>query len=342
MEAGTVPQIEKRQYKNNTGGYLGVVVLDPNGNERGVNVDPYGTIWLSDAEAILTARAPQRAEDNPFEEQVFIVQDPETQMRREVRVRPLELVHGGDRYTPAQDRYVPHIMEAGDVDAARMAHVEQAAKADEPANVTAGEAVAERSAEVMANASRPVQRERAPREVPVAMPKSTGSQTPDHTPPPPRADAVPLAPSAPPVRHEPPAAPPQAPPALAGREDPPEAATEPQSWTGEPEAPGQVLSGSLSGSDEPAPGPTASDPTMPQPGDTVAQHGPPNATVTPPGAVPQPRTEEHAQAVDPAVGEETGQARPPAGAAPEGEYASREEVGSPDAAAVEEDEGLIG
>lgn len=341
MESGQVQQLLKRQYRNNTGGWLGVVTLDHKGEEQGVNVEPFGTVWLSDAEAILTARASRRAEDNPFEEQTFVMQDPETSKRKEVAVRPLTLEGDGERYVPANDRYVPDVVNEAEGRVLAAA----AALADTPANVSVGHAVAERSAEIEAEAAgsvRPmtVSTQEAP---PEAGPLSTGSPAPSEGAPP----APPVAPQAapvPPVRSEPPATPATAPAqGLAGSAGPPsdssvEADAEAQSWAAEPEAPGQVLAGALGGSDDVPQ--VAGDPTLPQPGDGV--QAPAQAAPQQPGAVPAAE-EEHAARVDPSVGEETGQARPPTGEPPEGEYARAEEVGSPDAPTSEDDgESLVG
>lgn len=346
MEAATasVPQVQKRLYKNNTAGYVGVVVLDHNGQERGQNIEPLGTIWLSDAEAILTARASRRPEDNPFEEQVFIMQDPETQRRTEYRVRPVTLVSEGEHYVPAQDRYVPHEANAF----AAQAKVTEANTGNEPANVTVGDSVAKRTAKVLSDGSPAVVHSPATEPTPVAAPQTTGStaDAPPTTAPPPAAFAA----AAPPVRHEPRPTPPQDPQALSGRPGAAESDEERASWTEPPERPGEVLSGSLGGTDEPAPGVVSGDPTAPQPGD--APNVVPQAAPMPPGAsteryVPTPPEEEHAARVDPRVGEETGRAALPNQRQPEGEYARAEEVGSPDAptsvAPSEDDsEGLIG
>lgn len=71
-------------------------------------------------------------------------------------------------------------------------------------------------------------------------------------------------------------------------------------------------------------------------GDDDAQpNQPPKGEALPPRLTPDaplsptPPAEETAAEVDPAVGEETGAAPPPSGDAPEGEYAQREEVGTP-------------
>lgn len=55
----------KSEFRNDTEGQIGVVVID-NNKERGIAVAPGKTIWLSESEQILTANAPRRDEDNPF------------------------------------------------------------------------------------------------------------------------------------------------------------------------------------------------------------------------------------------------------------------------------------
>lgn len=61
-----MPLIEKQQYRNTAGWVIGVVTLDRKGEEHGIAVEPDGTVWLSEDERRLTARAPKRDEDNPF------------------------------------------------------------------------------------------------------------------------------------------------------------------------------------------------------------------------------------------------------------------------------------
>lgn len=56
----------KDEFENTTEGHIGVITLDPTGKERGIAVRPKATIWLTEAEQILTANAPRRDEDNPF------------------------------------------------------------------------------------------------------------------------------------------------------------------------------------------------------------------------------------------------------------------------------------
>lgn len=329
MEASsTVPQIEKKLYHNNTAGFLGVVVLDHNGKETGVNVDPHGDIWLSDAEAILTARAPKRTEDNPFEAQDFVFIEPENGSRIVRKMRPLVLASDEPASVPALDRYVPGVNDPV-ANVARHEEIQAAAKSDRPENISVGDAVAQRTAEVLADASPPVRHERAPADEPVGAPPSTGSTA--HEPPPPAPSAPHVA--SPPARTEPRPQPrTEVAQTLSGQGTGSDGGEVAQSWIEEPEAPGRVLSGALEG-DNAGTG-SDGDPTLPQPGDQVREV--PQAAVQTPGAV----EEEHAERVDPRVGEETGQARRPTGEQAQGEYASREEVGSPDAPAA--DEGLIG
>lgn len=69
---------EKVEFINNTEGYLGVVTYAPNGDEKPIAVEPSGTVWLSEAEQELTAKAPKNAADNPFIEQKVAIVDPDT------------------------------------------------------------------------------------------------------------------------------------------------------------------------------------------------------------------------------------------------------------------------
>lgn len=256
MEAEQVqaPQVAKRLYRNNTGGFVGVVQLNHRGDEEGVNIEPYGTIWLSDVEATLTARAPRDPANNPFEEQMMVRPNPDTGEIEEVRLRPVTLVSDEERYVPSQDRYVP-------------TGVDQSAALPP-------------SPEVLA-------REQHERSQPAGQP--------------PPASAAPVV-AAPPVQSGGAASPPPA--AAPGEPDAPE------SWNVPPEAPGQVLAGSLAGGD------VEDEVAAAQPPSVHAQAAPQT-----PGAVP----------------EETGAAKPPAGPPPEGEYARAEEVGSPRTGLIGED-----
>lgn len=252
METGTlVPeqpqQLKKRLYRNNTGGFIGVVQIDHKGDEQGVNIDPHGTIWLSDAEAVLTARAPKDPANNPFVEQTLIVQDPETGNMSEVVVTPVTLASDEERYAPAQDRYVP--------------------------------------TQVDSHASPPPSPAAVAREQ-----RETAGQSPVSAP----------APAASPLP-----APPGGAATLSG-DTPPAGTPEQESWVAEPEAPGQVLQGSLQGAAVPE--------------ETAQAQVPPQAPSVTAQAAPQ---------TPGGVEEETGAALPPAELPPEGEYAQAEEVGTP-------------
>lgn len=277
MEVAQVPK--KYLVKNNTAGWVGVVKLNFRGEEIGEAVEPYGSVWLSELEMQVTARAPRLPEDNPFEEQVLVLQDPQTGQRQEHKVRPLTLVADARRYTPAEDRYVPTV--------------------DVPK-----EAV---PAQTREPAVPPATMAAPPTGVPVAEP-------------PPPAVAPPR--PGPQVRRAEP---------LSGTPQPEER----QSWLQEPQAPGEVLPGRLDGSDDVPEPPPAERPGPALPDDRFVP------SVVGAQAAPQtPGTqEEHAEAVDPAVGEETGQAKPPTGPPEEGEWAWAEEVGAPDAPVHNETEG---
>lgn len=110
MAVSEIPQIQKRRYRNNTSGWIGVVQLDHLGQELGVSVEPGGEVWLSDAEAILTARAPKLAEDNPFLERTFVTKDANGE-RREVKLTPITPVGTETRGIYGSDRYVPGVTD---------------------------------------------------------------------------------------------------------------------------------------------------------------------------------------------------------------------------------------
>lgn len=298
IERHEVPATQKREYRNNTSGWLGVITLDHLGQEHGISVEPGETIWLSDAEAILTSRAPRRAEDNPFNERTYVVVDPATGARSEVKMRPLTLVSDRKRDVYASDRYVPGITD----DAEAHAQTRAAAAAGTDAPRTAMTAAAEQRVVASPQMRQDVE---LPPGLATPVPPSTGAPAPEAPTPP---TATPNPPST---------------GSLAGRQaQAPEVAA---SWTEPPEAPGRVLPGALGG-DEGLTRDT-SDPTQPKRGDRVRAR--PQAAPQTVGAAKG--AEEHAQAVDPTIDEETGAAKPPVQPPVEGEYGQAEEVGSPEA-----------
>lgn len=70
--------VEKTEFKNRSGGHLGVVVLDREGKPVGANVEPDGAVFLSDDEMRLTAQAPRSNENNPFVPKKHEIRDPRT------------------------------------------------------------------------------------------------------------------------------------------------------------------------------------------------------------------------------------------------------------------------
>jgi hypothetical protein len=105
-EAGRA-EVAKKPYKNQTAGWLGVVKLNHLGAQEGVSVAPYGTVYLSDDEAVLTARAPAQAKDNPFVEQQFEFVNSETGAHEMHPMIPLVLVEDSPEIADEHARYVP-------------------------------------------------------------------------------------------------------------------------------------------------------------------------------------------------------------------------------------------
>lgn len=92
---------DRVQFVNNTEGFIGAVTYAPNGDERSIAVEPGGTVWLSEAEQELTAKAPKDAKDNPFEPQKVPIRDPDTgDVVDHKWITPLEL-HTEERPTPS-------------------------------------------------------------------------------------------------------------------------------------------------------------------------------------------------------------------------------------------------
>jgi hypothetical protein len=98
-------------------------------------------------------------------------------------------------------------------------------------------------------------------------------------------------------------------------------------WFQPPQAPGEVLPGALRGSDDALAHPEREPDPTDHPGERFVP-----SVIGAQAAPQQPGAqEEHAERVDPAIGEETGQAKPPVAPPEEGEWSWAEEVGSPEA-----------
>lgn len=121
--------MEKAEFRNNSRGICGAVVIDPGEKPKGVAVKPGETIWLNEEEQIATANAPRKAEDNPFVNGTLVlVTEPQEIINR----RPIG--HAGDAKQ----------VEVSDEDRERA----EARKAEEEAAVAAQrQAEAEREAE---------------------------------------------------------------------------------------------------------------------------------------------------------------------------------------------------
>jgi hypothetical protein len=61
----TMNQMLKDQFRNDSGGVAGAVVLDGSG-PKAIAVQPGDVVWLSEDEQAYTANAPRREQDNPF------------------------------------------------------------------------------------------------------------------------------------------------------------------------------------------------------------------------------------------------------------------------------------
>lgn len=105
------PGLERQQFRNDDAGWVGVVKVNGRGEAVGDSVAPGATVWLSEAEKVLTAEAPQRPEDNPFLPQKRSRLNNETGQMEDVEVTPLVPV-SEPRFVPGTERFVP----GGEVD----------------------------------------------------------------------------------------------------------------------------------------------------------------------------------------------------------------------------------
>ena len=251
-----------------------MVKLDHLGAQIGESIEPFGEVWLSDAEAKLTARAPKDPKDNPFVEQQFRGVDAQG-VEHAMPIVPLTLVES-DR--PVAERFVPSTAIVGESEDAL------AARQKDTADALAGSSTRDRTVP-LAPAVQP-----APSQAPAATAPAKAAGAP--------------ASSSEAAEHE-----------RASWVDPD------PGWTPDPQR------GSLQGGA--AVGPSQTD---------DAKTG--TATGAPPQKPVQTQAGQVAEetAAELPSGEETGAAETPAGQAPEGEFASHEEVGTPDAPAADVDE----
>jgi hypothetical protein len=317
--AGTAAeaQVNKKCYKNQTAGWLGVVKLDHLGAQQGFAVKPHSTVYLSDEEAILTARAPADPADNPFVEQQFMFEDASGN-RVEQGMRPLVLTSEDDPENPGDGRFVPGLEQAGPPPA----HV----------NVAAVAAASQETADALAAESdRPVPTD--PVSTSTLVPTMATAVSPDYAGPEvlPTEDVPEGQPESwveAPDRTEAPQ-----PGSLKGDaalntasdQTAPEAAKPPQQPVQQP-VPVRATSSVEPGSADPVTQPVVPSESA---GTQTAAGSPSEQSTAAPAAA-----EEHA-GVTPA-GEETGAAETPAGEPPAGEYAANEEVGTPDAPTQED------
>lgn len=189
MSSTETPMVEKSQFRNMTDGWVGAVVIGPRGDDRGVGVEPGGTVWLSKPEQILTANAPRKPEDNPFIEQTRTITDPQTGETEEVKVTPLVPIQE-NRFVPSSHRPIP----AAHVGAADAAMAAEAARGDEPVQVVADEPDAlKRHAEVeqIGEDAKPNQQPPVPRAAAAAVAAAAAEAEADSTEPSPTQDAPP-------------------------------------------------------------------------------------------------------------------------------------------------------
>lgn len=75
------------EFKNKSGGWIGVITIDARGERRGIAVPPGDTVWLTEEEQIATANAPRSDTDNPLTngDLVLVTEAAEVRNRRALR-----------------------------------------------------------------------------------------------------------------------------------------------------------------------------------------------------------------------------------------------------------------
>ena len=76
--APAAEQVERAEFRNTTNGWIGAIKLTSRGEVQPVAVAPGDTVWLSEEEQELTANAPRKPQDSPFEQQPYTVHDRNT------------------------------------------------------------------------------------------------------------------------------------------------------------------------------------------------------------------------------------------------------------------------
>jgi hypothetical protein len=67
---------DRSEWRNDSGGWVGVVTIEPGGKAKPIAVPAGGTVFLTEDERVLTANAPKRDEDNPLTNgQLTLVRD---------------------------------------------------------------------------------------------------------------------------------------------------------------------------------------------------------------------------------------------------------------------------
>lgn len=65
MEAATAT-VTRDLFRNDSGGWQGVVTIEPGGSHRAISVAPGHEVWLTKEEQVLTANAPRTEDSNPL------------------------------------------------------------------------------------------------------------------------------------------------------------------------------------------------------------------------------------------------------------------------------------
>lgn len=101
MEAGTLSPTAKSEFRNDSGGHCGVVVIE-NGREKALPLAPGDKVLLTAQEQILTANAPKKDEDNPFKNGTLTLTTPAAEIANRRPIGDASVMPGATVATPEE------------------------------------------------------------------------------------------------------------------------------------------------------------------------------------------------------------------------------------------------
>lgn len=128
---------QKSEFRNESGGVIGIVTIEPGGKIVPIALTPGFSCWLSEEEQIATANAPIRDEDNPFANGFLVkVTDAKDIKNRRPIGDTLDTPEGVEHKQRAEEARAARDAEnkaQAEEEAARLAQAQEQAARPEPA-----------------------------------------------------------------------------------------------------------------------------------------------------------------------------------------------------------------